>query len=340
MDRQLSLECIRVTEAAALAASRWVGRGNTEEADGAATSIMRHMFESVPIRGQVVIGEGEMDEAPMLYIGEPVGSGAGSHADVAVDPVEGTELVAKGLNGALSVLAVADSGQLLHAPDMYMQKLACGPQLRGCLHLDDPLDVTVKKAAAVLKRDLSEMTVSILDRERHAKQIECLRATGVRLKLLNAGDVAGAMATAFSESGVDLYVGSGGAPEGVLAAAALRCLGGELQARLLPSNEEEVERCLQMGIRQLDRLLMTEDLSGYGDVLFAATGITPGDVLQGVRMTQDHYAETHSLVLRSKTGTVRFVRTLHRLLPCDVAPFHSEQPPGSYAADILKSNAI
>ncbi|CAH8769250.1 class II fructose-bisphosphatase [Paenibacillus dendritiformis] len=320
MDRQLSLECVRVTEAAALASAQWIGRGRSDEADDAATRMMRSMFASVPIQGTVVIGEGEMDEAPMLSIGESVGSGEGSEADVAVDPVEGTELVAKGLNGALSVIAIADRGQLLHAPDMYMRKLACGPRLRGHLHLDDPLEWTVRKAATVLGRDVSELTVSILDRERHAAEIAALRRAGVRLKLLEAGDVAGALATAFTESGVDLYVGSGGAPEGVLAAAALRCMGGEMQARLMPAGEEEWNRCLAMGVHPPDRLLHTEDLCGRGDVIFAATGITPGDVLQGVRNTSGNYAETHSLVLRSKTGTLRFVRTLHAMDPCSLQP--------------------
>jgi fructose-1,6-bisphosphatase II len=221
MERELALEIVRVTELAALSASRWMGRGDKNQADAAATSAMRAMFDSVSIQGTVVIGEGEMDEAPMLYIGEKVGNLQGPEVDVAVDPLEGTELVAKGLNNALAVIAVAGKGNLLHAPDMYMQKLAVGPKLAGKLSIDDPLDMTLHKAAQILNKQLSSLTVMILDRERHQPMIQTLREVGVRIKLLSDGDVAGAMAPAMEGSGIDLYVGSGGAPEGVLAAAAL-----------------------------------------------------------------------------------------------------------------------
>lgn len=313
MQRQLSIEIVRVTEAAALAAAQWVGRGMKDEADGAATSAMRGMLHTVPIQGKVVIGEGEMDEAPMLYIGEQVGSGEGQWVDIAVDPVEGTELVAKGLNGALAVMAIAEQGNLLHAPDMYMEKLAVGPLLKGRLSLNDPLELTLRKASQTLGKPMSDLTVSILDRERHALQLRILRESGVRIKLLDAGDVAGAMASAFPETGVDMYVGSGGAPEGVLAAAALQCLGGELQGRLMPLTEEERLRCHTMGIADPLRLLRMEDMIGHGDVIFAATGITQGDFLGGVRMLPGEQAETQSIVMRAKTRTIRYLRSIHYL---------------------------
>lgn len=311
MQRQLSLEMVRVTEAAAIAAAQWIGRGLKNEADEAATSAMRNMFLSVPIQGKVVIGEGEMDEAPMLYIGEQVGNGVGENADIAVDPVEGTELVAKGLNGALAVMAIAEEGQLLHAPDMYMEKLAMGPALRGHLSLNDPLDVTLNKAAQILGKALSELTVSILDRDRHARHLHILRESGVRIKLLDAGDVAGAMAAAFPETGIDLYVGSGGAPEGVLAAAALHCLGGEIQGRLMPLTEQELKRCYDMQISDPHQLLTMEDMIGHGDVIFAATGITQGDFVGGVRFLPGNQAETQSIVMRAKTRTIRYLRSIH-----------------------------
>lgn len=314
MERELALELVRVTELAALASAPWMGRGDKNSADGAATSAMRSMFDSVSIRGTVVIGEGEMDEAPMLYIGEEVGSLNGPEVDVAVDPLEGTEIVAKGLNNAMSVLAVAGKGQLLHAPDMYMEKLAFGPALVGKqLSITDPMDVTLRKAAEALHKKVSDLTVMILDRTRHEPLVKVLRKVGVRIKFLSDGDVAGAMAPAFPEAGIDLYVGSGGAPEGVIAAAALKCLGGELQARLMPSDGNEYNRCVQMGIEDPYRVLTMEDMIGTGDVYFAATGVTPGEFLGGVQYFPDERAETHSIVMRAKTKTIRFVRSLHYL---------------------------
>jgi len=313
MERELALEIVRVTELAALSAAQWMGRGDKNQADGAATTAMRAMFDSVSVQGTVVIGEGEMDEAPMLYIGEQVGNGQGPEVDIAVDPLEGTELVAKGLNNALAVIAIANKGCLLHAPDMYMQKLAVGPALTGKLRLEDPLELTLAKAAEHLNKPLSNLTVMILDRERHQDLIQTLRRVGVRIKLLSDGDVAGAMAPAMPESGIDLYVGSGGAPEGVLAAAALSCLGGELQGRLMPSNEEEYQRCLQMGMTNPLKLLTMEDMVGNQDVIFAATGITPGEFLGGVQYTGHQRAETHSIVMRAKTKTIRFIRSNHYL---------------------------
>ncbi len=313
MERELALEIVRVTEMAALASAPWMGRGNKYRADEAATMAMRAMFDSVSIRGTVVIGEGEMDEAPMLYIGERVGSMQGPEVDVAVDPLEGTEIVAKGLNNAMSVIAVADRGQLLHAPDMYMEKLAVGPALAGKLSLEDPIEVTLRKAADILHKKVSDLTVMILDRERHRELIDRLRSMGVRIKFLYAGDVAGALAPAFPEAGIDVYVGSGGAPEGVLAAAGLKCLGGELQGRLMPSDAGEYERCKQMGIDDPLKVLKMDDMVGTGDVIFAATGVTPGEFLGGVRYFPDDRAETHSIVMRARTRTIRYIRSLHYL---------------------------
>jgi len=313
MERELALEIVRVTELAALASAPWMGRGEKNGADEAATNAMRLMLDSVSIRGTVVIGEGEMDEAPMLYIGEKVGSGQGPEVDVAVDPLEGTNLVAKGLNNAMAVIAVASKGQLLHAPDMYMNKLAVGPQLAGKVSLDDPLEKTVEIAAKELGKAVTDLTVMLLDRPRHEEIIRTLRKLGVRIKFLSDGDVAGAMAPAFPETGIDMYIGSGGAPEGVLAAAALKCLGGELQGRLLPSNEQEYERCLKMGIKDPHKVLTMDDMVGTEDVIFAATGVTPGEFLNGVRYLPDQRAETHSIVMRGKTRTIRFIRTLHYL---------------------------
>lgn len=313
MERELALEVVRVTELAALAAAPWMGRGDKNSADGAATEAMRRMFDTLSIQGTVVIGEGEMDEAPMLYIGEQVGGKNGPEVDVAVDPLEGTEIVAKGLNNAMSVLAIAPKGQLLHAPDMYMEKLAVGPALAGKLSLRDPIRITVEKAALALGKPLSDLTVILLDRARHSELVSELRDAGVRIKFLSDGDVAGAMAPAFPETGIDLYVGSGGAPEGVLAAAALKCLGGEIQGRLMPENEEQYNRCIEMGLEDPRKILSMNDMVGTGDVIFTSTGVTPGEFLGGVRYLPDQRAETHSMVMRAKTRTIRYIRSLHYL---------------------------
>ncbi|MBD8497963.1 class II fructose-bisphosphatase [Paenibacillus arenosi] len=311
MERELSLEIVRVTELAALASAPWTGRGNKNAADDAATQAMRAMFDSVSIQGTVVIGEGEMDEAPMLYIGERVGSMDGPEVDVAVDPLEGTEIVAKGLNNALSVIAIANKGCLLHAPDIYMEKLAVGPALVDKVKLDDPIDVTLQKASKHLNKPISELTVMILDRERHAVMIQTLRRMGARIKLLSDGDVAGAMAPAFPETGIDMYVGSGGAPEGVLAAAALKCLGGQIQGRLMPANAADYERCKLMGMDEPRKVLTMDDMVGTEDVIFAATGITPGEFLEGVRYLPGNRVETHSMVMRAATRTIRHIKSLH-----------------------------
>lgn len=313
MERELALEIVRVTELGALASARWIGRGDKHAADDAATTAIRSMFDSVSINGTVVIGEGEMDDAPMLYIGEQVGNTNGPFVDVAVDPLEGTEVVASGLDNAQSVIAIADKGNLLHAPDIYMEKLACGPELAGKLHIEDPVEVTLQKASQFTGKALSELTVMVLDRERHAELIARLRAAGVRIKLLGHGDVAGAIAAALPDNEVDLYMGSGGAPEGVLAAAALKCLGGEMQGKLLPEGPFEMQRCLLMGIENPMGVLTMEDMVGTGDVIFAATGVTSGEFLSGVRFLGKERAETHSVIMRAQSRTIRYIRSIHFL---------------------------
>ncbi|GIO39471.1 fructose-1,6-bisphosphatase [Paenibacillus antibioticophila] len=312
MERHIAMELARITEAAALEAACWTGRGDKHSADEAATMTIRRMFHSVDMDGTVVIGEGEMDEAPMLYIGEKVGSRRGPKIDIAVDPLEGTETVANGLNNAISVIAAAPEGNLLHAPDMYMAKLAVGPGLAGRLSLNDHISVTLAKASEILQKPLSEMTVSILDRLRHREMISALRDAGVRIKLLGHGDVMGAIEAAV-ESEVDMYVGSGGAPEGVLAAAALKCLGGEMQGRLIPDTTEEYERCIGMGMKDPLKLLTMDDMVGQGNVLFVATGVTQGDLLNGVRYLSNRRAETHSVMMHSLNRTVSYLRTIHHL---------------------------
>ncbi|MCL6637108.1 MAG: class II fructose-bisphosphatase [Alicyclobacillus sp.] len=313
MDRELALEIVRVTEMAALSCARWMGRGRKYEADGAATSAMRAMFDTVQMDGTVVIGEGEMDEAPMLYIGEKLGTGVPPEVDVAVDPLEGTNILAKGLWNAMSVVAVAPKGSLLHAPDMYMDKIAVGPKARGRVHLDATIAENLRAVAEATDKDISDVVAVILDRPRHQHIIEQVRAAGARIKLISDGDVAGALNTAFAETGVDILFGQGGAPEGVLAAAALKCLGGELQGRLLPENEEQRKRCWSMGITDLNRVLTMDDLVRGDDVIFAATGVTDGELLRGVRFIGKARAKTHSLVMRAKTGTMRFIEAIHDL---------------------------
>ncbi|SEM80584.1 class II fructose-bisphosphatase [Lihuaxuella thermophila] len=312
MERSLTMELVRVTEAAAIAAARWMGFGKKDEADEAATSAMRKVFDTIPMRGTVVIGEGEMDEAPMLYIGERLGLGYLPEVDVAVDPLEGTNIVAKGLWNALSVVAVSDRGGLLHAPDMYMDKIAVGPKAVGQVDIDAPVEDNLKAVARAQGKDMEDLVAVVLDRPRHAKLIEEIRKAGARIKLIPDGDVAAAIHTGFPDTGVDILFGSGGAPEGVLAAVALKCLGGEIQGRLLPENEEQYQRCVQMGIQDPKRVLRMDDLVKGDDAIFAATGVTDGELLRGVRY-QGNLATTHSVVMRAKTGTVRFMDGTHRL---------------------------
>lgn len=312
MDRELALEMVRVTEAAAIAAARLMGRGDKIAADQAAVDAMRRTLETVAIQGRVVIGEGEMDEAPMLYIGELVGNGQGDPVDVAVDPLEGTNLVAKGLNGSIAVMAIGPAGSLLHAPDMYMDKLVTGSAGRGVIDLDAPIGDNLRALARASGRDVSDLTVVVLDRERHQNLIAGIREAGARIKLITDGDVTPAVAACLEGSGVDMLAGSGGAPEGVLAAAAVKCLEGEMVARLLPEDEAQRERAESMGVRPVDRILTLDDLIRGDDVLFVATAITDGDFLHGVRYTKDA-TRTESVVMRSLTGTVRFVEAEHRL---------------------------
>jgi fructose-1,6-bisphosphatase II / sedoheptulose-1,7-bisphosphatase len=308
-DRNLALELVRVTEAAALAASHWMGRGRKNEADGAAVEAMRKAFDAVAISGTVVIGEGEMDEAPMLYIGEKVGSG-GPAMDIAVDPLEGTSLTAKGAPNALAVIALAEAGNFLHAPDIYMDKIAVGGGLPdGVVDLDAPVSENLRNLALAKKCDVSDLVVCTLERERHAQLIAHCREAGARIMLISDGDVAGVIATAQVDAGVDLYLGSGGAPEGVLAAAALRCIGGQMQGRLLYENDEQMARSRAMGITDPAHKFTVGELA-KGNVMFAATGVTTGAMLRGVRRFGSG-AVTHSIVMRSKSGTVRYIEAHH-----------------------------
>jgi len=310
MDRNLALEAVRVTEAAALAASLLMGRGDEKAADQAAVDAMREALNSLAIDGTVVIGEGERDEAPMLYIGEKVGTGEGPQIDIALDPLEGTTITARGGPNALAVVAMAEAGGFLNAPDVYMDKIAVGNGLpEGVVDLDQsPLD-NLKSLAKAKKADISDLVVCILDRPRHSELIAEVRASGARIMLISDGDVSGVIATSQPDSGVDMYLGSGGAPEGVLAAAALRCIGGQMQGRLLFRNNDERARAARWNITDLDRKYGLLDLA-HGDVMFAATGVTNGAMLRGVRRFPGG-AVTHSVVMRSKSGTVRFIEANH-----------------------------
>ena len=310
MDRTLSLEFARVVEAAALRSGRLLGRGQKDEADGLAVDAMRQAFDSVRISGTVVIGEGEIDEAPMLYIGEHVGAG-GPEVDIAVDPIEGTNLIAKGQNGAIAVMAIAEKGGLLHAPDMYMEKICVGPRGAGAIDITKSLTENIQNVAAKMGRKVDEINLVMLDRERHYGLMKEARDLGARIMLISDGDVNPAMECCIEGSGVHMVVGTGGAPEGVLAAAALKCAGGDMQARLKPGNEEEIRRCNEMGVKDVNQLLTLDDLVRTDDVIFAATAITRGNLLNPIQYFPGG-ARTHTIVMRSKTGTVRFLDTIHR----------------------------
>ncbi|PKR77726.1 fructose-bisphosphatase class II [Halalkalibacillus sediminis] len=312
MERSLSMEVVRVTEAAALASARWMGRGEKEEADNAATEAMRTVFDTIPMDGRVVIGEGERDEAPMLYIGEELGMPGGPSVDIAVDPVEGTNIVANGSWNAFAVVAIADRGKMLHAPDMYMDKIAVGPQAVGKIDIDASVTDNLKAVAKAKGKDVEDLVAVVLDRPRHSDIIAEIRQAGARIKLIPDGDVAAAINTAFEDTGVDIYIGQGGAPEGVLAAVGLKCLGGEIQGRLAPKTDEEVERCHKMGIQDVNKVLMMSDLVSGDDAIFAASGITDGELLKGVQF-KGAKATTQTLVMRAKSGTVRFVNGEHSL---------------------------
>ncbi|HVP84716.1 MAG TPA: class II fructose-bisphosphatase [Rhizomicrobium sp.] len=309
LDRAFALEAVRVTEAAAIAASRQIGRGDEHAADHAAVEAMRKAFNYLPIEGTVVIGEGERDEAPMLYIGEKVGSG-GAAIDIALDPLEGTTLTAKALPNALAVLAMAEPGTLLNAPDTYMDKIAIGGGYpEGTIDLDaDPAE-NIHSMAKAKGVKPSEITALILDRPRHSKIIESVRSTGAAVRLITDGDVAGVIATSDPSTGIDIYIGQGGAPEGVLAAAALRCVGGQIQTRLVFKKDDERARAAKLGITDFNRKYSLMDLAS-GDVVFAATGVTDGSMLSGVHIDRDHVT-TESVVMRSATGTVRWIKARH-----------------------------
>ena len=310
MDRTLSLEFARVVEAAALRSGRLLGRGQKDEADGLAVDAMRQAFDSVRISGTVVIGEGEIDEAPMLYIGEHVGAG-GPEVDIAVDPIEGTNLIAKGQNGAIAVMAIAEKGGLLHAPDMYMEKICVGPRGAGAIDITKSLTENIQNVAAKMGRKVDEINLVMLDRERHYGLMKEARDLGARIMLISDGDVNPAMECCIEGSGVHMVVGTGGAPEGVLAAAALKCAGGDMQARLKPGNEEEIRRCHEMGVKDVNQVLTLDDLVRTDDVIFAATAITRGNLLNPIQYFPGG-ARTHTIGMRSKTGTVRFLDTIHR----------------------------
>lgn len=315
MDRNLALEFVRITEAAALACSRFMGRGDEKAADQAAVDAMRKAFNSVRIDGTVVIGEGERDEAPMLYIGERVGDTRGEDCpkiDIALDPLEGTTICATGGVGSISVIAVAEQGNFLHAPDTYMDKIAVGAGARGKIDIDAPPEENIRNVAKALGKDVSEVTVVILDRPRHEELIARVRKLGSRIQLIGDGDVSAAVATGIRESGIDILLGTGGAPEGVISAAAMKCLGGDFQGRLKWRNEDEKARARKMGVENLDRPYRLDELA-KGSVMFCATGVTTGPLLKGVRFLPGKRALTNSIVMRSLTGTVRSVETEHCL---------------------------
>jgi len=312
MERSLSMELVRVTEAAALSSARWMGRGKKNEADDAATTAMREVCGTIPMKGTVVIGEGEKDEAPMLYIGEKVGTGDGPSVDIAVDPVEGTDIVAKGSWNALTVIAIADKGSLLHAPDMYMKKIAVGQEAVGKVDINAPVIDNLRAVAEAKQKEVEDVVVTVLDRPRHDQLISEIREAGARIKLIPAGDVAAAINTGFDETGIDILMGTGGAPEGVIAAAALKCLGGEMQGKLAPSNEEEKERCREMGLDDMDKVFYMDDLCSGDDAIFAASGVTDGELLKGVQFKGEK-ATTESIVMRAKSGTIRFVDGKHNI---------------------------
>lgn len=310
MDRNFALEAVRVSEAAALASSHWIGRGKEKDADQAAVNAMREALNGLTIDGTVVIGEGERDKAPMLYIGEKVGTGTGPRIDIALDPLEGTTICATAGPNSLAVLAMAEHGGFLHAPDVYMDKIAVGGGLpAGVVDLDNSVKANLQSLAKAKGKEISDLVVTILKRDRHEEKIAQLREAGARVQLISDGDVAGVIATATPTGGSDMYLGIGGAPEGVLAAAALRSIGGQMQGRLLFSDDDEKARATRMGITDFNRKYTMLDMA-KGDVMFAATGVTDGSMLKGVKRWNGG-ASTHSIVMRSKTGTVRFIEAFH-----------------------------
>ncbi len=309
MNRNLALEFVRVTEMAAIASARLMGRGDEKAADQAAVDAMRTMLDSVECKATVVIGEGERDEAPMLYIGEKVGSGNGPELEIALDPLEGTTVCAHGGYNSISVMAIAEKGKLLHAPDTYMKKIAVGRIGKGIIDINESATENLKRLAEAKKCRLQDLTVAVLDRERHTDLIEEIRSIGARIQLIGDGDVSAAIACCEPDAGIDMLLGTGGAPEGVIAAAALRCMGGDFQGILQPRNEEEIVRAKAMGVDDITKVFTIEELAS-GHVMFCATGVTSGNFLDGVQFTP-WGAKTHSIVMRSKSGTVRKITAEH-----------------------------
>jgi fructose-1,6-bisphosphatase II len=308
----LTEEFLLVTQRAAVASYPWIGKGNKIQSDGAATEAMRDQLNKINMNAHIVIGEGEMDEAPMLYIGEKLGTGMGPHIDIAVDPVEGTTLMATGQDNSLAVIAVSEHGSLLHAPDMYMEKIAVGPKAKGCIDINAPLIENMEAVAKVLGKDLTELTVMMQDRPRHDYLKRQVFEAGARVKLFSDVDITGAIATAIDDQHVDLLVGTGGAPEGVIAAVALKCLGGDFQAKLVPQNQEEYDRCLKMGISNPEKTLKINDIVKTDNCFFVATGITNGQLLRGVEKKGDGKLETHSLITSYRKGMrMQFISTSH-----------------------------
>ena len=310
MNRALAIEFSRVTEAAALAAYTWLGRGNKNAADEAAVRAMRYMLNLIHMDGEIVIGEGEIDEAPMLYIGEKVGSGNGELVSIAVDPIDGTRMTAMGQSNAISVLAAGGKRTFLKAPDMYMEKLVVGPEVKGMIDLSLPIEQNLRRVASRLGKSLSDLTVMVLAKPRHDEVIKQMHNLGIRVMAIPDGDVAASVLCCLPDAEVDMVYGIGGAPEGVLAAAALKCVGGDMQARLKPETEEEIRRCHEMGIADVNQVLTLNDLVRTDDVIFAATAITRGNLLNPIQYFPGG-ARTHTIVMRSKTGTVRFLDTVH-----------------------------
>jgi fructose-1,6-bisphosphatase II len=311
--RNLGLDLVRVTETAAMAAARWMGRGNKEAADQAAVDGMRAHLATLDIKGIVIIGEGEKDNAPMLYNGEIVGTGRGMEVEVAVDPVDGTTLTSKGEPGAISVIAVAEGRGLMYAPGklVYMDKITVGPEAAGLVELDAPVEQNLRQVAKAKNKDVNDLTVIVLDRPRNQRYIDGAREAGARIRLIRDGDVAAAISTARSDTSIDMLLGIGGSPEAVIAAAALKCMGGEIQCRLWPRDEKEVLVATESGL-DLKRIMTTNDLVGSSNVFFAATGVTGGDYLRGVDFSGDSVT-THSVIMRSKTGSIRYMDARHNL---------------------------
>ncbi|MDG2166187.1 MAG: class II fructose-bisphosphatase [Alphaproteobacteria bacterium] len=311
MDRNLAIELVRVSEFAALAASKHIGRGNEKAADQAAVDAMRKCLNSLTISGTVVIGEGERDEAPMLYIGEEVGAG-GPQLDIALDPLEGTAITANGGENAMAVIALAQKGGFLNAPDVYMKKISANTQNQKIISLQQDLKSNIKELAQFKKVNIEDLVICILNRERHIEDIEVIRSSGARIKMIDDGDVSAVIASVINSSNIDMYYGIGGAPEGVLAAAALQCLGGSIEGQLIFYNDQEILRAKKTGIDDLDKFYSLDDLA-HGDIMFSATGVTDGTMLKGIKITKN-YAETHSIVMRSKTGTIRHINGEHNFL--------------------------